>query len=195
MIRRPSGTKTHVLRTILVAAACLAAVVTLGFSLQAEALGRPDRARLALVQTLHRLTEYHYSQATLELDGRRYSASCVDHWRTRTRVADVVVDGRRVLPEVDNRLRRTGLVAEGQFDLAGCPRPLGIWLATELVENAAVRLVAARADGTRVIELRLPSARPPLDLYVALRTHLPVELTLAGRRLRGTSDVSYGAVR
>lgn len=113
----------------------------------------------------------------------------------RTRSAAVVLDGWRVISEVGNRLRQTGAAAQSEFALAGCPRPLEVWLSSALAQNEPVLTRLASLGGRRLVELELPAAKPPVDVFVARRTGVPVGLRLAGRRLRGTSSVDYAAQR
>ena len=171
----------------------MAMVVALGFALQATAFGRPSPAKLQLVRTLTLLGAYDHSRATIELGGRRFATVCSEGRVQRSRVADVVVDHWAVIPELGNRLQRTGPLVEGQFELTGCPRVLKRWLSSELVRGATVELRPAMADGVRAYDVRLPSASLHLEVFIARSSGLPVELVLNGKRLRGTGDVTYGA--
>jgi hypothetical protein len=195
MIRAAFGTKGCVVKALLVAASVLAVVCGACFGLQAVVLGRPNQATLELVRTLHRLNEYHRSWASLDVSGRRYTESCRDQWYPHERVAEVSVDGTMLLPEVGDHLIRKGGLETTQFDLAGCPRPLVTWLATELEHHAKVQLLAKRDDGHRVFELWLPQGHPSLELLVGPDSNLPLELELSGKHEHGESAVHYGPER
>jgi hypothetical protein len=159
---------------------------------QAEALGRPTTARLDILRTLQVLDTYQRSRALIRLDGRRYRTTCFDHWGGRHRRADVVLDGRLRLPEVGGHLVHRGLFDSTAFLLAGCPRPLVRRLSSQLAAGASVELRRADTDGVRTWAVRLPQSHPPLELFVSVRTGTPVELVLQARRMRGTSEVTYG---
>lgn len=182
------------IRALFATAATLAVVVSAGFGVQAAALGRPTDGTRELIWTLSRLQRYHRSTSLMELDGRRYTSSCADRWFPHRRVANVVLGGGEVLPEVDDHLLRRGNLAASQFELAGCPRPLDVWLSTQLAQHGRVELLSAHGR-RRAFELLLPQAKPPVALVVGDRSHLPVEIELAGARDHGQSDVHYPAVR
>lgn len=179
------------MKSLVVAVATLALVVCAGFAVQALALGRPTRGTLELVQALARLDAYRRSQAALVVDGRPHTARCEQRWLRHGHEASVVLDGHAVLLEVGHHLLRTGALASVQFDLAACPRSLATWLASQLTHHATT--LSAHVDGDRVIEVHLPDARPALDLYVALDTHLPIGLVVRAGRVHGASDVHFGS--
>jgi len=172
------------LRTLAVALAVLAAIGGASLLVQTQALGRPTVARLELVDTLQALTEYGRSSAVIQVGGRRYVTSCRHH--------AVKLNGH-LLPEISGRLARRG--ESGVFELAGCPRPLERLLSADLLGGASFEIRRTEVDRVPAWETRLPGTRPPLELFVSIRTGLPVELTIRGRRMHGTSDVAYRGQR
>lgn len=183
------------LRSLLAAAAALTAVVVVGFAVQAATFGRPSGASLRLLRTVDALVRYHLSRATIELHGKHFTTVCSGHWPPHRQVADVMLNDSAVISELGHRLAYAGPLVQAQFDLAGCPRPLRLWLSNQLARGAAVELKPAIADGVRVFAVRLPSATPRLELFIARSSGLPVKLALNGKRMRGASDISYGAAR
>jgi hypothetical protein len=181
----------RVLRAVAAAAAVLLVVVGGSFALQAASLGRPPRARIEAVQALRQLRLYHRSSALVTIGARTYRTTCVQRWRHR-RTARVDVAGGRDVLEVGHRLDHPTRLAQTQFELAGCPRPLLEWLASQLVRGAAVDFSTATVDGMDAYRLRVPGAHPPLDVYVGTASDLPVALALRGHRMRGRSDVAFG---
>ena len=173
-------------RTLAVALAVLAAIGGASLLVQTQALGRPTTARLELVDTLQALTEYRRSGAVIQVGARRYVTSCRHH--------AVKVNGH-LLPEISGRLIHRGGLESALFELAGCPRPLERRLSADLLGGIAFEIRRTEVDGIRAWEIRVPGTRPPLELFVSTRTGLPVELTIRGRRMRGTSDVAYGGQR
>jgi hypothetical protein len=178
-----------------VALVVLAAIGSGSLLLQAAALGRPTSARLDLVRTVHALAVYRGSHAVLRLDGRRYLSTCLDHWGTRNRRADVVLNGWVRLPEIGGHLVYRDTFDRTAFELAGCPRPLVRHLTSELEAGVAMKVRRVLTDGVRTWAVALPSSHPPLELFVSVRTGEPVKLVLLGRRMRGASDVTYGPRR
>lgn len=179
------------LRTAIVAVATIVGTAIVAFALQMTALGRPTNGSLALVATLHRLSKYQHSTATIDLAGHLYNTSCRDQWLGDRRAAKVLVDDRRQLLEVGGRLEDTGRIAWAEFQLAGCPRPLLHWLTTELTRYNVVDARRGEADARPAIIFRLPKARPKIAVVVSAATSLPLEVVLSGR-LRGFSDLAYG---
>jgi hypothetical protein len=180
---------------VLVATALLALIGVSCWSVQAVALDRPSRAELELVLTLRSLKGLTGSWGTVQLDGRTYSAHCTQRWRRSVRIARVELDGLNVATEIGNHLVGRGPLLNGEFDLAGCPRPLAEWLARELVRGASVRFRTVESHGQRLRELVLDPRSLPLELYVAGSRSLPARLTLSTGAVRGTSVVHYGALR
>jgi hypothetical protein len=177
-----------VLRALVVAGGLLAILAGGEWALQAVALGRPAAAELELVRTLRALSDVHRSQATLELDGRRYRAVCNQAWYPHRRIAQVVTARLGVVTQVGDRLPVVGPLEAGAFELAGCPRPLLELLSKELAKGATVHF--HRAGG--VYEVSLRPDEMPVDVYVAPTSRLPVQLTLNDGNLAGASRVRYG---
>ena len=193
-------------RSLLVAALTLSAIAGAGWALQAISLVRPSTAQLELVQTLRRLGDYRASQASVVLNGRAYHASCRQSWDAAARTARVVVDpgvatrARLVAPpggvtQSGDHLDAGDRLQEGEFELAGCPRPLLDWLSSELVHGATVHFSSAEKGAGMLDRLELHPRTLPLDIYVAPSTRLPVRIALTASRLQGTSIVHYGAPR
>ena len=182
------------LRSLGVAAVTLLLIGAAGWGIQAVALARPTASQLELVKTLQALSGFHGSEATLDLDGRRYQTLCTQHWYPGERVADVLVGGR-IVRQVDNRLLGRSTLSAGEFDLAGCPRALRSWLAAELLRGASIGFHEIKAGSARLDEIVLHPRTLPLVPFVAASTGLPVRLTLTATHLRGTSVLHFGAVR
>jgi hypothetical protein len=181
---------------VLVAAVSVALVGASCWTVQAVALERPSTAQLELVKTLRSLEQLDGSWGTVRVDGRTYTARCGQHWREGVHIARVELDGLNVATEVGSQLvGRRGPLLSGEFDLAGCPRPLVGWLAGELVRGASVHFHTVDYQGKRLRELVLEPRSLPLDLYVAGSRSLPARLTLSTSAVHGTSLVHYGALR
>jgi hypothetical protein len=181
-------------RSLLVAALALSAIAAGGWSLQAISLIRPSRSQLELVKTLRTLGDFHGSQASVQLDGRRYRTSCTQQWDSAERKFRVIVDPGLVT-ETGTRLAGDPL-EEGEFELAGCPRPLLDWLSAELVHGASVHfLSAASRQGGRLDRIELRPRTLPISIEVAPATGLPVRIAFTASHLQGTSVVHYGPAR
>jgi hypothetical protein len=179
-----------VLRTLAVAAVTLALIGGAGWGLQAVSLARPSQAQLELVKTLHALTAFHGSQASLDVDGWRYRALCVQHWYPDDRVARVFLDPSKGRPRVGNLP-----LGRATLELAGCPRPLAGWLASELVHGANVRFRRVETHGTVLNEIEIRPRTIPIDVYVSGSNSLPVRLRLSATGVRASSIVHYADLR
>jgi hypothetical protein len=175
---------------VVVAGVTLSLLAFGEWALQATALGRPAAAELELVRTLHALAGVHSSQATVELNGRRYQSVCTQAWYPHRRIAQVVAGRLGVVTQVGDHLHSAGPLETGAFELAGCPRPLLRWLSSELIQGASVHI----HRGTKAYEITLHPHKLPVQLFVAPRTGLPVRLTLTERHLDGSSSVRYGTL-
>jgi hypothetical protein len=179
-----------VLRTLAVAAVTLVLIGGAGWGLQAVSLDRPSRAELELVKTLHALTAFRGSRASLDVDGWRYRTLCVQHWYPDARVARVFLDPRNGRPRV-GKLPLDGATLE----LAGCPRPLAGWLASALIHGASVHMRRFATHGTVLREIEIRPRKIPINVYVSRSTSLPVRLRLSVTGLRASSIVHYSELR
>jgi len=182
-------------RSLLVAALALSAIAGGGWMLQAISLVRPSSSQLELVKTLQTLGSFHGSQASIDLDGRRYRTSCTQQWDPAERKFRVVVDPGLVT-ETGTRLATGKPLEEGEFELTGCPRPLLDWLSAELVHGASVRFRStARNTSGALDRLELHPRTLPISIEVSPATGLPVRIAFRASHLDGTSEVHYGPAR
>lgn len=178
------------LRTLAVAAGTLSLIGSGAWGLQAVSLARPSPAQLELVKTLHALTAFRGSNALLVVDGWKYRSSCVQHWYPGERVARVLFDPRDGAPSAGSLP-----LGRAAFDLAGCPRPLAGWLASELVRGASVTFRKVVARGAVLREIEMHPRTIPIDIYVSGSDSLPVRLRLSATGLRASSVVHYDELR
>jgi hypothetical protein len=179
-----------VLRTFAVAAATLSLIGGAAWSLQAVSLARPSAAQIELVKTLHALTAYRGSNGMVKVDGWRYRSSCIQHWYPGERVARVLLDPRGGAPVAGSLP-----LGRAAFELAGCPRPLAGWLASELVRGASVTFRKVTVRGVVLHEFEIRPRTIPIDLYVSGSDSLPVRLKLSAAGLRASSVVHYDQLR
>src|SRR5579864_2763944 len=110
MIRSAFGKDSAVFRTVAVAVAILTSIGGGSLLLQAGALGRPAPARLDLVRALGALNHYRRSSAVIHVGTHRYITSCRDHWGTRFRRSDVLVDHKLLLADINRHLDRHSML-------------------------------------------------------------------------------------
>jgi len=128
----------------------------------------------------------------MTIGGSRLSAVCTQSWQHREREVRVGLGDGRTLIDNGTTLVPAGRLDIDEFDLAGCPRPLTRWLASQINRGAPLEVSATRVFGRRVYRLRFPTVRPELELYISRRGALPVALRLASGAIRGISELSYG---
>ena len=186
-----SGIKDPGLRTLLVAAVTLALVVVGGFAVQAATLGRPGPGPLLAVRAVAQLNRYLGSSARITLDGRTVRVGCSERWIRQRRWTTVTRAGRPWVIEIGNQLLQTDRAEVVAFELAGCPRPLRKWLATQINTGSRVELRRARVGGRPVYRIRFLDAKLKLVLYVTRSDALPVALALRTQGVAGTSLLRY----
>jgi hypothetical protein len=187
------------LRMLAAALATLGAIVGAGFGVQAVVLGRPGPAPELVAHVLAKLKSYRRSQTTMTVEGRHLTAVCTQYWQGGHRVAaaavehgPTIVERGNLLVENGNRLVETGRLAFVEFELAGCPRPLATWLASQVNRGGRIDVTSEELDGRPVYALSVPSAPLRLELFISRRGGLPVALSLDGAHIRGTSTLAYG---
>jgi hypothetical protein len=180
------------LRAFGVAAATLAAVVGIGFTVQAVSLGRPDRGSLLVLRTVARLVAYQLSHSTMTIDGRQVRAVCRQSWPRSGRLSTVVVADGPTLTDSRASLAAHPGLGLAEFDLAGCPRSLARWLATQLNRGTPLQLKLVRLGATEAYAFAFASEPPRLQLYVGRRSGLPLALSVSTGVVRGASRLTYG---
>jgi hypothetical protein len=180
------------LTTLAVAAGTLALIAGSGFAIQAATLGRPGRGPDLVVSAVAHLVDYHGSTGTITIDGRSLTETCTQRWHRSDRVATVELGNGATLREVGTRLLDQGDVEVDEFELAGCPRPLTHWLATQLNRGRSPTVSPVVMFGERVYRVAFPGSRLKLDLYVSRRHCFPVGLRISGHGISGVSKLSYG---
>ena len=189
--RRAGRARVALARTLAIAATTLCAIAAASFALQAVALGRPSGAELVAVKALATMSRYGSSQATLTIDGRRIAASCTQHFNGDGHVETATLSDGQTLEKIGDRLIQPGRLAADEFALAGCPRSVTGWLRNQLKAGARIVLARTHVDGHAVYALRAPTARIPLAVYIERGSALPVELSISGRGVEGSSDVAF----
>ena len=179
------------LRTSAVAFAVLSGIAVVCFAFQAAALGRPSRSETLVVRVIAELNRYRGSTARMTVNGRLLTAVCTDRWGKRGHVETVLLDNGVRLVRRGNKLEQRGARALDEFELAGCPRSLTGWLATQVNQGAYIQSSAAKIRGRRVYAIRVPAAKIGLELFVSRRGMLPVELAISGNGIHGTSELDY----
>jgi hypothetical protein len=181
------------LTTLLVASGTIAVIVGAGFAVQAGGLGRPSSNPLLVARTLAKLLPYTISRTSMRINGRALTAVCTEHWQERRRIQEVTLDPGPTLVEIGNRLLVQGRLAHGEFELAGCARPLRKWLTSQLNHGRSVQVVATRFDDQPVLGIRFPAAPLKLEVFISREGLFPVALSLHGRGVWGMSKLAYGA--
>ncbi len=179
-------------RTISVALATLAAIGVVAFGLQAAALGRQGSNAMLVVRVVGRLDDYHSSRAAISIAGRHLHSVCLQSWTHRRHDATVTIVGGPTLRELGNNLVSTGKLAVAEFELAGCPRPLERFLASQLNRGSPIVVKPTRRAGKPVELVQFVGAHPKLELFVTRQGGFPVALSFNGGVLRGTSDIRFG---
>jgi len=180
-------------RTAAVTLACLAVVVGVGFAVQAAILGRAEKNPTLVARTVAGLLHFHVSRATMIVNGKHLSTVCTERWHGAEPIATVVVAGGPKLVEIGNHLVTTSKLAVDEFELAGCPRPLRKWLATQLNRGATLDIAPTRQDGKPVLGVGIPGSELGLKLFVTRSGLFPVALSIHGGGVWGASELSYGA--
>lgn len=180
------------LTTLAVTTATVALVATLGFTIQAAVLGRPGRGPDLVVGAVAHLVVYRRSSATIRIAGHELSETCSQSWQRSGRVATVAVGNGLRLREVGARLLERNRLEIDEFELAGCPRPLTRWLATQLNRGSSPTIRATTLFGQRVYRVAFPGAKLKLELYVSRAHAFPIGLRISGHGITGVSELRYG---
>ena len=152
--------------TVAVAVALAAAIVGVGFGIQAAVLGKPDRGQIPVVHAIARLIPYTTSHGQITINGTRLTTSCRTRWleqrlqndrARRPRMRRSKRYGRHLQDDTKQRFAR--------FELAGCPRVLRKWLATQINAGTRIGTIAACSTGCRR-SAALPRAALGLTVYV-----------------------------
>jgi hypothetical protein len=183
--------RRHILITPAIAVSSLVLVAGGGFVIQAAALGRPGPDPLLVVRAVARLVNYQRSAGTIVIQGRRMSFSCDQSWRHRARSAVVRLGDGTTMVQIGTRLRTSGRLHVAEFELAGCPRSLTRWLATNLNRGNTLVVSSARMFGRRVYRVVFPTGRLKLELYITRAGSFPVGLSIAGNGIHGVSELRY----
>lgn len=162
------------------------------FVVQAAALGQATRNELLAAKVAGSLVAFHESESTMMINGDRETSVCHDLWNEHGQLEKIELDGRYTLLKIGDNLVEPGKRALVEFELAGCPRALGEWLAAQLNQGKRVRIHMVRLDGRRLYSLRVPSAGLGLELFVSPRNELPVTLHISGPGVQGASLLHYG---
>ncbi len=177
-------------RTLATAIATPVAVMSGAFLVQAMTLGRPGWFQTLAVRAIAKLDAYDSSHATITLNGAHMLAECSQHWGRHGHVETVTLSTGVRLLEVGDTLRPKGQLALDEFELASCPRALSGWLTTQLNRGGKIELRTTKTNGKPVYALRFPSAKLGLDIYISRRSALPLQLTLTGPGVQGTSALT-----
>jgi hypothetical protein len=177
--------------TVAVAVSLAAAVVGVGFGIEAAVLGKPDRGQIQVIHAITRLLPYTTSHGQMTINGTRLATSCRTRWlKQRLRTIVKVAHGGEI-QEIGRHLQDDTKQRFARFELAGCPRVLRKWLATQI--NAGTRIVDTRGvlDGMAIDRLRFPWAALGLTVYVLRSSGLPVALRLMGPAVEGFTRLRY----
>jgi hypothetical protein len=180
------------LTTLAVAAGTLALIAGSGFAIQAATLGRPGRGPDLVVSAVAHLVAYHGSTGTITIDGHSLSETCTQRWYRSGRVATVQLGNGETLRELGTRLPERSRIEVDELELAGCPRPLTHWLASQLNRGSAPTVSAVTVFGQHVYRVAFPGSKLKLDLYISRRHSFPVGLRISGHGISGVSELSYG---
>lgn len=194
-VSRPSGPapgRASLARTLLAAATVIAGLVGASFGLQALTLVRADSSSKIAVEAVAKLEEYQRARARIVVNGVRLDAVCVQGWKGRRRVAAVTLSDGNTLLEVGDKLLNDAPMSYGEFELAGCPRPLTKLLADVLRNGDPLRLAATRYRGAPAYRLSFPDSSVKLSLVLPRRGGLPLALSFDGPLVRGSSVLGYG---
>jgi len=178
-------------RTLLVGGAALGFIVCAAFAVQAAALGRPGPVPLILAKMVGKLDAFHEADATMTIDGRTRTTACDQRWTKHARIAVVTVAHGPTIRKIGPQLHYRGKVELDEFLLAGCPRPLSHWIATQLDRSEHIIVRDVRLGSDAVYEIRFRHAADDLEVDVSRSQLLPVQLTVGGGGVTGVSKPRY----
>lgn len=180
------------------------AVAALGVGIQAAAFSRPPHDALLATGAVRELLRFRVMRASEVMGRRHLHATCIQGWfrrqhHRRPEPGALVLLGDGVkLYDFGNgvhRVGRRGAVSRSdlaRFLLAGCPRYIGNHVGAQLVSSRWVDTDPSHADGSPALKLSFGRRAMPIELFVNVRTHQPVELRLSGSPARGWSDLMPG---
>jgi hypothetical protein len=181
--------------TLAVAAAIGAALFAAGASMQGVALRRPSPASLVAIRAASWLLDHRLVDSVFRIGaGPAVHGRCLQAWFGGARGAVLHLDDGLVMLAVPpHRLESSGGTASERslsplvlLELGGCPRVLGRRLETLAQRREGLELI----DGARPA-LRLALQGTRLTLRLEPKTHRPVGLDVAGRRVRGSSTIRF----
>lgn len=177
--------------TTAVAAVLVAGIVGVGFGIQAATLGKPDRGQLLVVHAIARMLPYQTSDAQIAINGTPLTTRCRTRWLDKRIRTIVHVAHGRTIEEIGRHLQDDTKQRFARFELAGCPRPLRKWMATQINMGTTIRVSDGLLDGMPVERLRFPGAALGLTVYLSRSSGLPVALRLVGPSINGFARLHY----
>ena len=188
--------------TLLTAAAVAAAVLGVGWTLQAAALPAPERADLVVARAAAWVSRYRFVESAFAIRGGPASrAQCLQGWfstggRRSQRGAKLHFGRHATVLALEGRTLEVLGVANGerlrlavvQLELAGCPRLLSHTIATAL-QSSGVRIERATVGDRPAIAFGVALRRGRLEVYVTPRTYRPIALSLTEGRFSGHSRI------
>jgi hypothetical protein len=189
--------------TLFAAAAVGAAVLGVGWTVQAAALPAPERAELIVARTALWLSRYRFVESAFAVGGSpAVRAQCLDGWfraarsgsaRGTTlhfgRTATIVSLQGRTLEVLGMARRERSRLAAVQLELAGCPALLASAISTDLQSPHSVRLERATVADRPAIGFDVPLKHGGMEVYVTPRTYRPIALSLTAGRFAGRSHI------
>jgi hypothetical protein len=189
--------------TLLAAAAVGAAVLGVGWTVQAAALPAPERADLIAARTASWLSRYRFVESAFSVGGGpAVHAQCMQGWFSAGRrglqpgsvlhfgrsAAVVALEGR-TLEVLGMAHRERPRLAVVQLELAGCPRLLARTIAAALQSPPGIRIERATVAERPAIAFTVTVKRGRLEVYVTPRTYRPIALSLTAGRFTGRSRI------
>jgi hypothetical protein len=189
--------------TLFAAAAVGAAVLGVGWTVQAAALPAPERAELVVARTALWLSRYRFVESAFAVGGNpAVHAQCLDGWFRAARSgsergtelrfgksARIVALEGRPLEVLGMARRERPRLAVVQLELAGCPRLLTHAVSADLQSPHGVRLERATVADRPAIGFDVPLKRGGMEVYVTPRTYRPIALSLTAGRFAGRSRI------
>jgi len=189
--------------TLLAAAAIGAAVLGVGWTVQAAALPAPERAELVVARAALWLSRYRFVESAFAVGGSpAVRAQCLDGWISSSRAgsgrgtalhfgrsATIVSLQGRPLEVLGMARRERSRLAAVQLELAGCPRLLASAISTDLQSPHGIRLERDTVADRPAIGFDVPLNSGSMEVYVTPRTYRPIALSLTAGRLAGRSRI------
>ncbi|MGB2876224.1 MAG: hypothetical protein WBB76_12220 [Gaiellaceae bacterium] len=176
----------------------LAAILAIGFALQAALLPRPTRSELIASQALDRLLSYRVVQGREVLAGRQINSVC---WQTTVasgpkhlpEPAEVVRLGTQTIVDLGFQLHGPGKpkLRLAAFELAGCPQPIAAWIGGWLTRWRPVRVTDASFHRVPALELQVGKPWRHLAFIVARASLVPLALQVAIDGINGSSRITF----